>query len=98
MQRAAWQPGQPVVTSKDHANWQAWRRARILERQRWRWSRMQRIDYYLSKEAAAAIDSLRTRPRGWGCQLALNIAVWRGGMDDVAAVTERLGTLQPSPN
>jgi hypothetical protein len=43
-ERATWQPVQPVVTAQDHADWQAWRRARILEGQRWRRSRMRRID------------------------------------------------------
>jgi hypothetical protein len=68
MERAMWQPGQPVVTEQDHEEWQAWRRARILEGQRWRRSRLRRIDYYPSKEAAAVIDRLRP-PRRRGCQL-----------------------------
>lgn len=77
-EHAGWQPGQPVVTAQDHAEWQAWRRARILEGQRWRRSRMRRIDYYPSEEAAAVIDRFRTRYAGGDASSILNriIAEW----------------------
>src|SRR3954447_25898363 len=78
MERAGWQPGQPVVTEQDHAEWQAWRRARILQGQRWRRSRMRRIDYYPSKEAAAVIDRLRHRYANGDTSSVLNriVAEW----------------------
>ena len=78
MERAMWQPGQPVVTEQDHEEWQAWRRARILEGQRWRRSRLRRIDYYPSKEAAAVIDRFRTRRAGGDASSILNriVAEW----------------------
>jgi hypothetical protein len=59
--RPAWQPGMPVLTEKDHAEWQVWRRERILELQRDRCSRLRRIDYYPSQAAAAVVDSMRAR-------------------------------------
>jgi hypothetical protein len=67
-----WQPGQPVVTAQDHAEWQAWRRARILEGQRWRRSRARRIDYFPSKEMAVAIDLFRARAAGGDASSTLN--------------------------
>jgi hypothetical protein len=78
VERAPWQPGRPVVTAQDHAEWQAWRRARILEQQReWR-KQMRRIDYYPSKEAAAVIDRFRHRYAGGDASSILNriIAEW----------------------
>jgi hypothetical protein len=77
-ERVAWQPGQPVATAQDHAEWQAWRRARIREGQRWRRSRVRRTDYYPSEEAAAVIDRLRTRSAGGDASSILNriIAEW----------------------
>ena len=77
-ERAGWQPGQPVVTEQDHAGWRVWRRARILEGQRWRRSRARRIDYYPSKEAAAVIDSLRSHRAGGDASSILNriVAEW----------------------
>ena len=77
-ERAAWQPGQAVVTAQDHVEWQAWRRARILEGQRWRRKQMRRIDYYPSKEAAAVIDRLRTQRVGGDASSILNriVAEW----------------------
>lgn len=50
-----WKPGQRVITANDHADWQAWRKARKLEQQRERRARYSRIDYYPSKAAQAAI-------------------------------------------
>jgi hypothetical protein len=54
----AWQPGQPIQTAADEAEWQARRRARKLEQQRERRKANSRIDYYPSKEARAVIESL----------------------------------------
>lgn len=50
-----WQPGQPVLSASDDANWQAWRKARKLEQQRERRRQCRRIDYYPGKEAQAII-------------------------------------------
>jgi hypothetical protein len=50
-----WQPGQPVTTTNDCADWQAWRKARKLEQQRARRQSMPRIDYYPSRQAIEAI-------------------------------------------
>lgn len=50
-----WQPGQRVLTANDHAEWQAWRKARRLEQQRQRRAKYPRIDYYPSNAAQAAI-------------------------------------------
>ena len=52
-----WQPGQPVVTAADVAEWQAWKRTRKIEGQRWRRQHYRRIDYYPGKDAQAIIDS-----------------------------------------
>ena len=52
-----WRPGLSVLTVIDHAEWQAWRKARKLEQQRERRRRYPRIDYYPSKSAQAAIDA-----------------------------------------
>jgi len=50
-----WQPGQPLMTASDHADWQAWRKTSKLEQQRARRRMYFRIDYYPSKEALALI-------------------------------------------
>jgi hypothetical protein len=78
MERVRWQPGRPVVTAQDDAEWQAWRRARILEQQRERWKQMRRIDYYPSKEAAAVIDRFRHRYANGDTSSVLNriVAEW----------------------
>lgn len=78
MERAAWMPGRPVLTEQDHAEWQARRRAQILEQQRGRRKRLRRIDYYPSKDAAAIIDRFRTRRSGGDASSILNriIAEW----------------------
>ncbi len=60
-----WQPGQPVITSDDMADWEAWKRARKLEQQRQRRHALARIDYYPSKDAMAAIMA-RTGPFAGG--------------------------------
>lgn len=57
----SWQPGQPVITAQDVADWQAWKHESKLEGQRWRRAHNRRIDYYPSKEAQVVIDA-RTRP------------------------------------
>lgn len=62
-----WQPGQPILSASDDADWQAWRKARKLEQQRARRQQHPRIDYYPSKEAQAAILE-RIRPRVGGDQ------------------------------
>ena len=67
-----WQPGMPVVTEQDHADWQVWRRERKLEQQRERRSIERRIDYYPSKQAAAIVDRLRTSRAGGDFSSILN--------------------------
>lgn len=53
----SWQPGQPVITPQDVADWQAWKHESKLEGQRWRRAHNRRIDYYPSKEAQAVINA-----------------------------------------
>jgi hypothetical protein len=50
-----WQPGQPILSASDDADWQAWRKARKLEQQRERRQRYPRIDYYPSDVARTVI-------------------------------------------
>jgi hypothetical protein len=52
-----WQPGQPIVSASDDAEWLAWRKAQKQEQQRYRRSVYRRIDYYPSDEAQAVIDA-----------------------------------------
>lgn len=59
-----WQPGQPVATASDHAEWHAWRKARKLEQQRDRRNIYPRIDYYPSKAALAVIHARTGRFAG----------------------------------
>jgi hypothetical protein len=59
-----WPPGLPVTTASDHAEWQAWRKARKLEQQRERRQRYPRIDYYPSAEARAVIEAVAHTRRG----------------------------------
>lgn len=59
-----WQPGQGVVTPSDHAEWQAWCKARKLEQQRARRRRFARIDYQPSEAALAVIRARLTRRAG----------------------------------
>lgn len=56
-----WQPGQPVVTAADVADWQVWKRTSKLKAQRQRRAQYRRIDYYPGNDAQAIIDA-RTRP------------------------------------
>jgi hypothetical protein len=66
------QPGMPVITEQDEAEWRAWRRERILTAQRERRAGMRRIDYYASPEADAIIDQLRTPRAGGDASSILN--------------------------
>jgi hypothetical protein len=77
----AWQPGRPVRTEQDEAEWRAWRRARVLGLQRYRRARMRRIDYYPPPEGAAIIDRLRTHRTGGDASSILNkiIHEWAAG-------------------
>jgi hypothetical protein len=50
-----WQAGQPVRTATDIAQWQAWKKERILDGQRFRRAQYRRIDYYPGDEAMAVI-------------------------------------------
>jgi hypothetical protein len=52
-----WQPGLPVLTASDHADWQVWRKARKLEQQRERRNLYPRIDYYPSKAVVTVIHA-----------------------------------------
>lgn len=53
-----WEPGQPVLTEADKAQWQEWRRDRKRQQQRARRASHPRIDYYPSPEALALIESM----------------------------------------
>lgn len=79
-----WQPGQPVVTASDHADWQAWRKARKLESQRQRRAMYPRIDYYPCAEVLALIRE-RTHSRVGGDQSGvidrLVLAAFRNKID-----------------
>jgi hypothetical protein len=74
----AWEPGAPVITAQDGAEWQTRRRARISTLQRERRHRLRRIDYYPSEDAATLIDKLRTRGVGGDASSILNriVADW----------------------
>ena len=82
--RSPWQPGMPVITAQDHAEWQAWRKERILEQQRERRRRERRIDYYPSKEAAAIVDGMRSRCAGGDASSILNriVSEWAGASSE----------------
>jgi hypothetical protein len=56
--KMTWQPGHPIRTKQDIAEWQAWKRNSKLAAQRQRRAANRRIDYYPSDEAGAVIDSL----------------------------------------
>jgi len=76
--RIPWRPGAPVVTEQDLAEWQAWRRERILQLQRERRASLRRIDYYPSPAAGEIIDRLRTHVAGGDASSILNriVAAW----------------------
>jgi hypothetical protein len=57
-----WQPGQPVITADDVAQWKDWKRTSKREGQRLRRQRYRRIDYYPGDDAQSVIDA-RTHPR-----------------------------------
>jgi len=76
--RARWQPGMPVVTAQDHAEWTAWRHSRALVTQKDRRKRLRRIDYYPDDAAAAIVDKLRAPGIGGDASTILNriVAEW----------------------
>lgn len=51
-----WHAGQPVRTSEDVVQWQAWKKKQVLEGQRFRRSIYRRIDYYPSETALELIE------------------------------------------
>jgi len=53
-----WQPGMPVRTAQDTAEWQEWRKASKRQAQRARRATYPRIDYYPDPESNALIRSL----------------------------------------
>jgi hypothetical protein len=59
-----WQPGLPILTASDHAEWRVWRKARKLEQQHERRRMYPRIDYYPSKTAVAVIHARTGRFAG----------------------------------
>ena len=72
MRAARWQPGMPVITAQDRAEWMAWRHDRALTLQRGRRKRLRRIDYYPSEQATALIEHLRTPRCGGDASSILN--------------------------
>src|SRR3954462_1148428 len=87
--RAHWQPGAPVLSEEDRAEWQTWRRNRILELQRDRRKRLRRIDYYPSYTAAALIDQLREHGAGGDASSILNRMVEDWGRARVPELNTR---------
>ena len=53
-----WQPGLPVRTAQDHAEWETWRRERKRQQQHERRALYPRIDYYPDDYAFRVIGSL----------------------------------------
>jgi hypothetical protein len=53
-----WTPGTPVVSERDHADWQEWRRQRKREQQRARRATNPRIDYYPDATAWMLITTM----------------------------------------
>lgn len=53
-----WEPGQPVHTAQDHADWLAWRTERKRQQQRYRRARLRRFDYHASPDTAATLERL----------------------------------------
>lgn len=78
--RTRWCPGLPIRSEQDEAEWQAWRRERILQLQRERRASLRRIDYYPSPAASEIIDRLRTHVAGGDASSILNriVAEWAG--------------------
>lgn len=50
-----WQPGTPIQTTQDEADWLEWKRIRKVVAQRKRRSQYRRIDYIEVSDAAASI-------------------------------------------
>lgn len=75
-----WQPGKPVATPEDRADWLAWRKDRKREQQRARRARFPRIDYYPSEGAAEIIGRLRFPAVGGDLSSIINRVVteWAG--------------------
>jgi len=70
--RSRWQPGMPIITPQDHAEWTAWRHDRVLTLQRDRRQQLRRIDYYADEAAATIIDKLRAPGIGGDASSILN--------------------------
>ena len=85
--RAGWQPGMPVITAQDHAEWTTWRHDRALTLQKDRRKRLRRIDYYPSKEVAALIEGQRTPQCGGDASSILNriVGEWAASRTKVAS-------------
>ena len=79
-----WQPGTPVRTQQDHADWQHWRRERKRQQQQWRRARYPRIDYYPDKHAAEVIDGLRRPCVGGDLSSIINriVSEWAEMVDE----------------
>ena len=60
------------MAAEDEAEWQAWRRARILSQQRERRARLRRIDYYPDADVAGIIDRLRVNGPGGDASSIIN--------------------------
>jgi hypothetical protein len=77
----SWQPGTPVVTEQDHADWAAWRRDRKREGQRARRARYPRIDYYPDAQVDALIRSMTMRTVGYDLSSVINriVSEWADG-------------------
>ena len=80
-----WQPGQPVATAADVAEWQAWKRTRKVEGQRARRQRFRRIDYYPGKDAQAIIERRTHRAVGGDYSSVIDALVLAGA----AAIRKR---------
>jgi hypothetical protein len=85
----AWQPGQPIITAADEAQWREWKRARKLEGQRWRRQRYRRIDYYPGENAQAAIDARTHSGCGGNYSAVLDALVLAGA----EALRRRVGRI-----
>lgn len=83
----SWQPGRPVATAQDRAEWQAWRQDRKRQQQRERRTRNPRIDYYPDADAARLIYSM-TPARDLSSVINGIVAEW-------ASETERVSEYVP---
>lgn len=73
-----WQPGQPIATAQDAAEWQAWKRARKIEGQRYRRKQNRRIDYYPGSDAQRIIDARTFRAVGGDFSSVIDALVLAG--------------------